>query len=124
ATSDPAVFALGDCAQYAPGRWTDGPLAGGRTLPYVLPIMSAARVLAAQLAGRCGTLAFPLMPVSIKTPALPLVVASPALDSTGQWHGPEEGLWHFIDGAGLHRGFVLSGKQTSRRAELVQRLAV
>ena len=124
ATSDADVFALGDCAQYAGGLWTDGPLAGGRTLPYVLPIMNAARVLAAQLAGRTGTLAFPLMPVSIKTPALPLVVAAPAVGSAGEWQGPEEGLWHFIDDSGAARGFVLAGRQTSRRAEQAQRIAV
>jgi len=64
ATSDPDIFALGDCAQYAAGRWADGPVAGGRSLPYVMPIMNAAKVLAAQLAGQPGTLAFPLMPVS------------------------------------------------------------
>lgn len=124
ATSDADIFALGDCAQYAGGRWADGPVAGGRTLPYVMPIMNAARVLAAQLAGREGTLAFPLMPVSIKTPALPLVVASPALASIGQWHGPEEGLWHFIDDSGAARGFVLAGKQASRRAEQSQLISV
>lgn len=124
ATSDADIFALGDCAQYASGRWADGPVAGGRTLPYVMPIMNAARVLAAQLAAREGTLAFPLMPVSIKTPALPLVVASPAHASPGQWHGPEEGLWHFIDESGAARGFVLAGKQTSRRAEQTQRISL
>ena len=113
ATSDPAIFALGDCAEYA----------GGRCLPYVLPIMSAARVLAARLAGREGTLAFGLMPVSIKTPALPLVVASPAAAGGGNWHEHEEGMWHFLDGGGLARGFVLAGKQTSRRAEMAQRMA-
>ena len=124
ATSDADIFALGDCAQYAGGLWADGPVAGGHTLPYVMPIMNAARVLAAQLAWRPGTLAFPLMPVSIKTPALPLVVASPALASVGQWHSPEEGLWHFVDDSGLARGFVLAGKQTSRRAEQALRIAV
>ena len=113
ATSDPAIFALGDCAEYA----------GGRCLPYVMPIMSAARVLAAGLAGRGGTLSFPLMPVSVKTPALPLVIASPAAGGDGQWHAPEDGLWHFVDGGGLARGFVLAGKQTLRRAEQAQRLA-
>jgi rubredoxin-NAD+ reductase len=123
ATSDPAIFALGDCAQYAPGLWSEGPVAGGRTLPYVMPIMNAARVLATRLAGGVGKLAFPLMPVSIKTPALPLVVASPALNAAGQWHGPEEGLWHFLDEGGLHLGFVLSGKQTARRAEHMLRVA-
>lgn len=122
ATSDSDIFALGDCAQYAAGLWRDGPVAGGRSLPYVLPILAAAKVLAAQLAGRHDTLVFPLMPVSIKTPALPLVVAAPA--SAGQWHEPEPGVWNFIDPAGAQRGFVLAGKQTSRRAELAQRLAV
>jgi rubredoxin-NAD+ reductase len=114
ATSDPDIFALGDCAQYA----------GGRCLPYVMPIMNAARVLAARLAGRADTLAFPLMPVSVKTPALPLVVAARAVGGVGQWHGPEDGLWHFIDDGGLVRGFVLAGKQTARRAEMSSRLAV
>jgi rubredoxin-NAD+ reductase len=124
ATSDADIFALGDCAQYAVGLWADGPITGGRSLPYVMPIMHAARVLAARLAGRTDTLAFPLMPVSVKTPALPLVVASPALAGGGQWHGPEEGLWHFVDDGGLARGFVLAGKQTARRAEMSLRLAV
>jgi rubredoxin-NAD+ reductase len=124
ATSDADIFALGDCAQYAAGRWVDGPIAGGRSLPYVMPIMNAARVLAARLAGRADTLAFPLMPVSVKTPALPLVVASPAVAGSGQWHGPEEGLWHFIDDSGLARGFVLAGKQTARRADMSSRLVV
>lgn len=113
ATSDPSIFALGDCAQYA----------GGRCLPYVLPIMSAARVLAARLTGRGAVLSFPLMPVSVKTPALPLVVAPPAPWTGGQWHASEEGRWHFLDDTGLQRGFVLAGRQTSRRAELAQRTA-
>ena len=68
-TSAPYVFALGDCAQYAS--------AGARTLPYVMPIMNAARALAATLTGTPTALVFPLMPVSIKTPALPTVVAAP-----------------------------------------------
>jgi rubredoxin-NAD+ reductase len=105
---------LGDCAEYA----------GGRCLPYVVPIMTAARVLASQLAGRAATLAFPLMPVSVKTSALPLVVTAPAAGGAGQWHACEQGVWHFLDDSGLARGFVLAGKQTSRRAELAQRMAV
>ncbi|MGH8821885.1 MAG: FAD-dependent oxidoreductase, partial [Rhodoferax sp.] len=62
-TSAEHIHALGDGAQYAS--------AGGRTLPFVMPIMSAAKALAATLAGRRTELAFPLMPVTIKTPALP-----------------------------------------------------
>jgi rubredoxin-NAD+ reductase len=111
-TSAEQVYALGDGAQYAS--------AGQRTLPYVMPIMNAARALAATLAGTPTALVFPLMPVSIKTPALPIVVsaAHPAL--AGSWHAEEgePGAWRFVDGDGQQRGFVLSGKQTTRRLEL------
>lgn len=117
-TSDASIFSLGDGAQYAS--------AGGRTLPYVMPIMSAARVLATQLAGQGGTLVFPLMPVAVKTPALPLVVAAPAPGTVGRWEAGEagdEGIWQFVDDTGASRGFVLAGRQTARRAELAKRVA-
>jgi rubredoxin-NAD+ reductase len=112
-TSAPHVYALGDCAQYA--------VAGQRTLPFILPIMNAAKVLAANLAGTVTPLVFPLMPVSIKTPSLPVVVASAHPSQAGSWVAdPVEagGLWRFMDAEGLQRGFVLTGKQSSRRAEL------
>jgi hypothetical protein len=54
-TSAPGVYALGDGAQYAQGRWggaADITPRGGRTLPFVMPIMSAARALAATLVGQ------------------------------------------------------------------------
>ena len=57
-TSAPHVYALGDCAQYAS--------AGARVLPYVMPIMNAAKALAATLAGQPTELVFPLMPVAVK----------------------------------------------------------
>jgi rubredoxin-NAD+ reductase len=114
-TSVPQVFALGDCAQYAS--------AGQRTLPYVMPIMHAAKALAATLAGTPTELAFPLMPVSIKTPALPIVVASAHPSVGGQWVAEDAlapGVWRFLDGTGTLRGFVLTGKQTARRMELAK----
>lgn len=104
-TSTPGVYALGDCTQYAHGL----------TLPYVMPIMNAAKALAASLAGTPTALAFPLMPVAIKTPALPLVVAPPAPGASGQWRQPEAGLWQWLDEAGQQRGFVLAGAQTAQR---------
>jgi rubredoxin-NAD+ reductase len=122
-TSAPQVFALGDCAQYAS--------AGARTLPYVMPIMNAARALAATLTGSPTALVFPLMPVSIKTPALPTVVAAPHPAQAGTWvadaldpetaHGG--GAWRFMDPQGQQRGFVLTGGQTSRRMELAKATA-
>jgi rubredoxin---NAD+ reductase len=109
-TSAADVYALGDSAQYAS--------ASNRTLPYVMPIMNAARALAATLAGTPTPLAFPLMPVSVKTPALPLVVAPPHPRHVGQWlAGDEEGIWQFVDSTGVQRGFVLAGTGTARRME-------
>ena len=127
-SSSPGIYALGDSAQYAVGRWgaalddAAAPVAGGRTLPYVMPIMSAARALAATLAGTPTEVLFPLMPVAIKTPALPIVVAAPAPGTAGGWHSEEPGLWQFIDAQEQARGFTLTGKQTPRRAEQAKRV--
>lgn len=114
-TSAPGVYALGDCAQYAS--------AGQRTLAFVMPIMHAARALAATLAGTPTVLGFPLMPVSVKTPALPIVVASPQPGLNGDWQAdaaPATGVWRFVDSAGAQRGFVLAGTPTFRRMELAR----
>jgi rubredoxin---NAD+ reductase len=125
-TSASDVYALGDSAQYAQGLWADAAdiaPRGGRTLPFVMPIMSAARALAATLAGKPTPVVFPLMPVAIKTPALPIVVAAPAPGAPGQWRMVEPGIWHFEDVVGRQLGFVLTGQQTSRRAELAKGMA-
>jgi rubredoxin-NAD+ reductase len=111
-TSAPNVYALGDGAQYA----------NGCTLPYVMPIMHAGKALAATLAGQPSTLQFPLMPVAIKTPALPLVVAPAAPGTAGQWAQSEPGVWLFTDTNHAVKGFALSGPQTSRRAELAKQV--
>ncbi len=112
-TSADHVYALGDCAQYAS--------AGQRTLPYVMPIMHAAKALAATLSGSKTALEFPLMPVSIKTPALPIVVAAAHPALAGQWVADAQetqGVWRFLDTQGAQRGFVLTGQSTARRMEL------
>ena len=114
-TSAPHVYALGDCAQYASAQ--------SRTLPYVMPIMNAARALACTLHGTDTPLVFPVMPVSVKTPALPIVLVPPLPQAAGQWtqdpaaDAAVGGAWRFVDAHGLVRGFVLTGKQTSRRME-------
>jgi len=112
-TSAADVYALGDCAQYES--------AGQRTLPYVMPVMTAARALAATLAGTPTEVVFPLMPVSIKTPALPIVVAAAHPAISGQWEAEGgESAWRFVDSAGQQRGFVLAGKSTARRMEMAK----
>jgi rubredoxin-NAD+ reductase len=117
-TSAQHIFALGDGAQYAQGQWASGAaLTGGRSMPYVMPIMSAAKALAATLAGTPTRVVFPLMPVAIKTPALPIVVAAPAPGAAGKWQSDEAGVWQFVGEAKAVLGFVLTGKNTSRRGE-------
>ncbi|MCM2295820.1 FAD-dependent oxidoreductase [Rhodoferax sp.] len=111
-TSAANVYALGDAVQYA----------GGRTMPYVMPIMHAAKALAATLAGRPTQVQFPLMPVAIKTPALPVVVAPAEPGTVGQWAQSGPGVWLFTDETQAVKGFALSGSHTSRRAELVKRV--
>ena len=115
-TSDPHVYALGDVAQYAS--------AGSRTLPYVMPIMNAARALGATLGGTSTEVVFPVMPVAVKTPALPLLVAAPAPLTTGAWVLLEEGAWQFQNEQGQTLGFVLAGSKTSLRAKAMQWLSL
>ena len=120
-TSAAHIYALGDCAQYASAPSLLS--MHGSTLPYVMPIMSAARALAATLAGTPTALAFALMPVSVKTPALPLVVAAAQTGLAGHWAAASEGIWQWLDDAGQPRGFVLAGAQTSQRMAQAKLLA-
>ena len=113
-TNLPNVYALGDCAEVE-----------GLVLPYVMPIMQAARALAQTLTGQRTALTYPAMPVMVKTPALPTVVSPPAKGSNGQWktqdnEGGLEARFESDDGKLL--GFVLMGTATTQRATLSKEL--
>ena len=131
-TSAAHVYALGDNTQYASdslGGVSHDASNGAsrdtsRTLPYVMPIMNAARALAQTLNGTTTEVKFPIMPVAIKTPACPLVVAAAAPGTAGSWQTQESGVWHFVDAEARVLGFVLSGAQTSRRAEQAKLVTV
>ena len=112
ATSLPGVWALGDNAQYP----------GGRILPFVMPIMAAAKVLAANLAGQSEVLAFPVMPVAIKTPAFPVLAVPPAPGVAGAWQHADGARWDYRDATSALRGFVLAAEQRSQRAALIATL--
>lgn len=73
-TSAEDVYALGDCAQVE-----------GLLLPFVMPLMNAARALAKTLAGEPTMVTYPAMPVVVKTPACPIVVSPPAIGLQGEW---------------------------------------
>jgi rubredoxin-NAD+ reductase len=113
-TSASNVYSLGDCTEVE-----------GLVLPYVMPIMQAARALAPTLLGQVTALSYPAMPVMIKTPALPTVVSPPAKDSEGQWKttgidGGIEARFESPDGKLL--GFALLGTATAQRAALSKEL--
>jgi rubredoxin-NAD+ reductase len=113
-TSAPDVYALGDCAEVA-----------GLVLPFVMPIMHAARALAATLAGTPTPVTYPAMPVLVKTPACPTIVSPPPAGAAGTWNitaDPESVKSLFHDATGKLLGFALNGKATAERAALTQQL--
>jgi len=113
-TSASNIYSLGDCTEVE-----------GLVLPYVMPIMQAARALAPTLLGQVTALTYPAMPVMVKTPALPTIVSPPAKGAEGQWktttmEGGIEARFEAIDGKLL--GFGLMGTATAQRAALTKEL--
>jgi len=113
-TNLPHVYALGDCAEVE-----------GLVLPYVMPIMQAARALAVTLTGQRTALTYPAMPVMVKTPALATIVSPPAKGAIGEWktnpvEGGLEARFEAADGKLL--GFVLMGTATAQRGTLTKEL--
>ncbi len=114
-TSNPNVFALGDCAEVETIH-----------LPYVMPLMHAARTLAQVLAGKDDVaLAYPAMPVLVKTPACATIVAPPAHGALGEWQvqAQEDAVEaHFVGADGQLLGFALLGAATKQRQILSAKL--
>jgi len=113
-TSAANVYALGDCAEVA-----------GHVLVYVAPLMAAARALGKTLAGEPTEVAYPAMPVSVKTPICPIVVAPVAPDTEGEWHIVEEGnnvKAEFRSADGTLLGFALTGEATRDKMTLQKEL--
>lgn len=109
-----SIYAIGDCAEVE-----------GLVLPYVIPIMQAARALAPTLLGQTASLQYPAMPVMVKTPAYPIVVSPPAKGAEGQWKNTNvDGgmLCRFESADGQLLGFALLGSATAERAALVKLL--
>lgn len=117
ASSDPHIFALGDCAEVA-----------GWVLPYVMPLMAQARALASTLTGTPKSVSYPAMPVVVKTPAWPTVVCPPAPGQAGQWlvAQDDEGVvarFVSVTDESLLLGFALQGKAVSQRQALAAQVA-
>ena len=94
-------------------------------LPFVLPLMNAARTLAKTLTGNSTDISYPAMPVVIKTPAHPIVVSPPAPDKKGDWNidiedSGAKALYRADDGSLL--GFVLTGDKVAEKQALSKEL--
>ncbi|TCS61287.1 NAD(P)/FAD-dependent oxidoreductase [Varunaivibrio sulfuroxidans] len=112
-TSDPHIYALGDCCETEAG-----------VQPFVLPLMAQARALAKVLSGDDARLEMAAMPVTVKTPCLALVVCPPQPGAQGKWVLTERSgrdcAALFEGGGGVPLGFALSGSQTARRQALAK----
>lgn len=109
-TSHANIYALGDCAEV-----------DGLNLLYVMPLMSCARALAQTLAGSPTAVKYGPMPITVKTPACPLVVSPPPRGVEGTWSIEGQGaditaLCHGAQGELL--GYALTG------AAVMQKLAL
>ena len=113
-TSDADIYALGDCMEIE-----------NLVMPYVMPIMHAARAVGATLGGKLTQVSFPAMPVMVKTPACPTIVSPPAPGASGEWkvevtNGGVKSL--YVDASGKLLGFALNGVATAERAKLAPQL--
>ncbi|WPC07134.1 FAD-dependent oxidoreductase [Pseudomonas benzenivorans] len=101
--SQPGIYALGDCIEI-----------DGQLLPYLAPINQGIQALTKTLLGTPTAVSYPLMPVTVKTPAAPLCLLPPAVGVAGEWRctATDDGLSAgYYDAEGALRGFVLLGRQ-------------
>ena len=117
-TSAQGVYALGDCAEYSTAN-------GGAVMPYVAPLLTAARAIAATLAGTPTPIDLKPDAVVVKTASLKLAVAPPPAGSAGEWTHVDDGervVARFVDADGVMRGFGLSLHTPALRAALLAEL--
>ncbi|WP_285960340.1 NAD(P)/FAD-dependent oxidoreductase [Pseudomonas tohonis] len=113
-TSHANIYALGDCAEV-----------DGINLLYVMPLMACARALAQTLAGNATAVSYGPMPVTVKTPACPLVVSPPPRGLEGAW--TVEGAGADIkalcrDTSGRLLGYALTGAAVQEKLALNREL--
>ncbi|MFM4844675.1 NADH:flavorubredoxin reductase NorW [Aeromonas caviae] len=113
-TSDPHIFALGDCVQWQ-----------GQLLPFLQPIVLGANALARTLLGTPTPLTLPPMLVKVKTPRYPLQLAGRTRgeDLAWQCRWNSHGMVAEAHGEdGKLCGFVVGGDQMSAAFPLLRQL--
>lgn len=116
------VYALGDCAEYT--SHTDG---STRVLPYIAPLMTAARAIARTLTGQITTIDLKPAPVIVKTPSYPLALVPPPLQAiaAGCWQDETDAqrtICRFHDEQGVMIGFGVAPQEAGVRQALLTEL--
>ncbi len=110
-TSDPHIYAIGDCAEYQRG-----------VAAYVTPIMAAARAIAPSVLGQPTDIRFPPLSVQVKTTACPVVLLPAPSDASGVWSktedGPKGSKYLFRSEQGEVLGYVLTGELCEERVSM------
>lgn len=114
-TSDPHIFALGDCAEVS-----------GLVMFFVAPLLMCAKALANTLAGNPTKVSYPAMPITLKTTLFPIVVCPPPRDIHGGWEIEGDGndvkaLFIETDTQQLF-GFALTGKKVIEKNQLCKQV--
>ncbi|MBP8926896.1 MAG: FAD-dependent oxidoreductase [Pseudomonadales bacterium] len=113
-TSAAGVYVLGDCAEVA-----------GQVLYYVASLMACARALGKTLSGTPTEVAYPAMPITIKTPACPVVVSPPPPGAAGSWSfsgSAPDVVAQYRDVSGRLLGFALTGEGIRHKLQLQKEL--
>lgn len=113
-TSDPHIFAVGDCAQIQ-----------GKLLPFLQPIQLSAMALARNVLGGNEDVKFPAMLVKVKTPEMPLHLAGETSRKDLQWQISLESqglVARGLDMDGQLRAFVVSEDQMKQAFVLLRQL--
>ncbi|MBC7512804.1 MAG: FAD-dependent oxidoreductase [Herminiimonas sp.] len=118
-TSAADVYAVGDCAEYVVDA--DG---GTRILPYIAPLMTAARAIARTLTGTPTTIDIKDAPVIVKTPSFPIALVPPPLQAQagGTWQDEEidgRTICRFYDAGGIMAGFCVAPQDAAIRSTLM-----
>ncbi|AYW56130.1 NADH:flavorubredoxin reductase NorW [Raoultella ornithinolytica] len=113
-TSDPAIYALGDCAEI-----------NGSVLPFLQPILLSAMCLVKNLLSQANELTLPPMLVKVKTPDLPLHLAGETQRDDLTWNlvAAKEGVVaKGVDAANQLRAFVVSEDRMKEAFALLKQL--
>jgi rubredoxin---NAD+ reductase len=110
-TSDPHIYAIGDCAEYQHGLSA-----------YVTPIMAAARGIARSALGTPTEMRFPPLSVQVKTTLFPINLLPPPRTVSGTWHVLEEDVagdkYIFVDAVNIVRGYALTQEKCEQRMDM------